>query len=302
MEKIANGLNKKSIIWAIVIILIVVALIIILSSYNNQPAPVSNTSEKTTDNVIYYCNEGIINASYSTSTSSTSSVSLTLQNGNIIVLSQTISGSGIRYENNGTVFVSKGDNAFLTQNNIDTYTNCISGNVTINSETSTYTNTSKIFSFSYPTQFTLSGGELGYTVNWAQQSTSTGLILAQVVIPKSFMPSTNFGDAKFTIGTSADPDAVANCLVYNLGNFVSTTKVMIGNREFTKINFSDAGAGNFYDTTTYRTIFDNQCYAVEYTIHSSNIGNYSPDQGITEFDKAKITGILEQIVNSFKFL
>ena len=76
----------------------------------------------------------------------------------------------------------------------------------------------------------------------------------------------------------------------------------IGSMKFTKITLSDAGAGNFYNTTSYRTIYHNQCYAIEYTIHSTNIGNYSPDQGITEFDQTKIVPLLENMVQSFKFL
>lgn len=286
------------------IVLVTLALIAGFYFYNKQnkqqnpnitPPPTSTSTSLQVVN--YYCNEGTIKASYGEK-----NVQLLLKDGRDILLPQTVSGSGIRYELGPIVFVSKGDNAFLTEDNIDTYTNCISGIVVTNEDTNNFTDTSKTFSFSYPTEFLLSGGELGYTVNWAQQSTSTGLMLAEVIIPRTFMPSTNFSEAKFTIGTSVDADAIENCLQYNLGNQVTTTPVMINGREFTKINFSDAGAGNFYETTTYRTIYNNQCYAIEYIIHSTNIGNYSPDQGMVEFDKAKITSIIEGIVNSFKFL
>jgi hypothetical protein len=123
-----------------------------------------------------------------------------------------------------------------------------------------------------------------------------------VHIPKSFLPNTNFGEAKFTVGTSVDPDAIKNCLISDNGNMGTTSEVTIGSRKFTKITFSDAGAGNFYDTASYRTVYNNQCYAIEYTIHSSNIQNYSPDQGIKEFDKGKITSVLESISQSFKFI
>jgi hypothetical protein len=71
---------------------------------------------------------------------------------------------------------------------------------------------------------------------------------------------------------------------------------------FTKFTFSDAGAGNLYETTSYRTKRGDECYVVEYTIHSSNIGMYSPDQGIKEFDKDKITKMLDRMVRSFQFL
>ena len=306
MEKnTSNELNKKNVIWLIIILIILTLITLGIYIYNtqNQEEYIPNIKQETNVNtVFYYCDQGSIKATYNTSIASTSSVNLEFQNGNIITLPQTVSGSGIRYENNSNVFVSKSDSAFLTQDNVETYTNCVSGNIDTNQETNTFTDTGHIFSFSYPNKFILSGGELGYTVNWAQQSTSTGLLITKVVIPKDFMPNTNFGDAKFTVGTSADPSAVTNCLIYNLGNVVSTTKITIGSQEFTKINFTDAGAGNFYETTSYRTIYNNQCYAIEYTIHSTNIENYSHDQGITEFDKSSIVNIFEGIINSFKFL
>lgn len=170
------------------------------------------------------------------------------------------------------------------------------------SRTTTYTDPSHMFSFAYPAMFTLSGGEAGYTTDWSVESTSTGLALVKVVIPQSFEPKTNFGDAKFTVGTSADPDAVKNCLVASAsGSPVQESKVTINGVEYTKIASSGVGAGNLYETTSYRTVHKGQCYAIEYTIHSSNIGNYPTDSGITAFDKTKVQSVLEGIVQSFAF-
>ncbi len=305
-------MNQQKLSWIITITMVIIAFVALgiftygkLNQNNQTP---TQTPIVTSNEVNYYCKEGIIRATYITTENATSTVSLTLKDGSKITLPQTVSASGIRYEDNSNIFISKGDNAILTQNNIDTYTNCISGNVEPDQTTATttsintFTNTAETFSFSFPNEFIISGGEMGYTVNWAQQSTSTGMILAQILIPKEFMPKTNFSDTKFTIGTSTDENAITNCLKYNIGNQVTTTSVMINGKDFTRITFADAGAGNFYETTSYRILFNNQCYAIEYTIHSTNIGNYSPDQGITEFDKTKILGILEGIVTSFKFL
>ena len=129
-----------------------------------------------------------------------------------------------------------------------------------------------------------------------------GLILARVDISRTFFTEkTNFGDARFTIGTSVAPGAVKNCLNFQYAEQGKMSTATISSRQFTKIQFTDAGAGNLYETTSYRTVYNNQCYAIEYIIHSSNIYNYSPDQGVKEFDKAKITSVLEGIVQSFKF-
>ncbi|MDD3284532.1 MAG: MliC family protein [Patescibacteria group bacterium] len=305
-KNISNRLNKKLLrIIVIVLVLVFVALGIYIFTKSNQNSVISPSHIKIIKEVNYYCQEGLLKADYNITENTTNTVDLTLKDGNIITLFQTISASGVRYELGSIVFFSKGDNAYLTENNIKTYTNCVSGNIKfdkISTSTSIFIDNSEIFSFSFPSEFVLSGGEIGYSQNWAQQSTNLGLVLAQIVIPREFIQSTNFSEAKFTVGVSADTDAVKNCLIYNLGNSTSTTKATINNHEFTKISFADAGAGNFYETTTYRTIYNDECYAIEYTIHSTNIGNYSPDQGIIEFDKVKITEIFEKIVMSFNFL
>ncbi|MDB5237572.1 MAG: hypothetical protein JWL88_674, partial [Parcubacteria group bacterium] len=145
------------------------------------------------------------------------------------------------------------------------------------------------------------GSDAGYTTDWSSGSSQTGLVLAQVSIPQSFEPKTNFGDAKFTIGTSPDPIAVKNCLVAQSGGPLKSEKVTINGTAYTKLTYSDAGAGNRYDTVSYRTVRNSQCYAIEYTIHSSQFANY-PAGSITEFDQTKIQTILESVAHSFRFL
>jgi membrane-bound inhibitor of C-type lysozyme len=254
------------------------------------------TAATTSANIItYFCQEGILIANYASS-----SVSLTLKDGKNLVLPQAMSASGIRYEKGITVFISKGDNSYLMEKNIITYTNCVAGSQINAQGISTFTDQEKTFSFSHSSQFILSGGELGYSPNWSYDASTSGLILAVVNIPRSFMPGTNFGEAKFTVSTSADPDAVKNCLVSGFGG--TTTVENINGTKFTKMNFTGVGARNIYDTTAYHTILNSQCYAVEYLIHSSNIYNYSPDQGIKQFDENKVRTLLENMAQSFKFL
>ena len=252
----------------------------------------------TSSNIVkYFCQEGILRADYGTS-----SVILTLKDGSVKTLPQTISGSGIRYELGTMVLVSKGDNAFLTEKNKRTYTNCVAGSQTVVSDKSVYTDAEKTFSFTYPNQFVLSGGDIGFSQDWSYNSSSSGLLLAVVNIPRAFMPGTNFGEAKFTVGTSADTGEIRNCLKPNYGEMGTTTNVTIGDRKFAKITYTDVGAGNYYDITSYRTLYNGQCYAVESLIHSSNIDNYSPDQGIKQFDRLKISLVLDGMARSFKLL
>lgn len=55
------------------------------------------------------------------------SVDLKLSDGRTMTLPQTISASGIRYANPAESFIfwNKGNSAFITENNLDTYVNCI---------------------------------------------------------------------------------------------------------------------------------------------------------------------------------
>jgi hypothetical protein len=153
-------------------------------------------------------------------------------------------------------------------------------------DTTVFTDSAKTFSFLYPNIFS---------------ATTTADALAEVDIPRSYMPMTNFAEAKFAVLVSGDATIVANCLTPTNGE-KSLGQTNINGLTFTKITLSDAGAGNFYDVTNYRVLRNAQCYAVELIIHSTNIGNYSPDQGITQFDENKIQGMLDGIVQTFKFL
>lgn len=289
-------MNKKNKLWTIVIILIILISAFFGSFiYRNKRLKIPTLP--TTNSVTYYCQEGILKAVYGPNT-----VFLSLKDGRTLTLPQTISGSGIRYELGTTTFVGKGDNALLTEDKIDTYTKCVTGIQKTKGETNTYTDTSKTFSFSYPREFNLHGGDFGYTQDWGAQISTMGLLFTVVEIPQTFFQKTNFGDAKFTIGTSSDPEAIKNCLLATNGAVLSKDKVTINGLGFTKITLNDAGAGNYYENTNYRTLKNDQCYSIGYTIHSMNISNYSPDQGIKGFDKAKITSILEGLVQSFTFL
>jgi membrane-bound inhibitor of C-type lysozyme len=287
---------KNRIIWIVVILAVLAGAVFVL----RKPSPSVDT-KAFVNSVDYFCDAGTISAVYTDG-----NVALTLSDGRSLSLPQAVSGSGIRYETGATssddiVFSSEGANAFLTENNNTTYNNCISGTTSVSGSSTLFTDSAKTFSLAYPSMFMLSGGGVGYTQSWRVNATTSGMILAHVDIPRSYMPMTNFSEAKFTVGVSSDPSAVASCLTPQNGE-VSAGTQSIGGTTFTKITLGDAGAGNFYDTTSYRAVKNNQCYAVEYTIHSSNIGNYSPDQGIKEFDKTQIQGILDTIAQSFKFL
>lgn len=166
-----------------------------------------------------------------------------------------------------------------------------------------FTDSSNTFSFDYNALFAAFEGDKTPSTQWRSNTTQNGVLLANVYAYRTYLPKTNFSESHFTVGRSNDAGAIKSCTTAdpNSGE-ANKGSVNISGYPFTKFMVNDAGAGNLYETTSYRGIFDGDCYAIEYTIHSTNIGNYSPDQGIKEFDKAKIVSDMENIVKSFKFL
>jgi hypothetical protein len=156
------------------------------------------------------------------------------------------------------------------------------------------------FSFAFPTNFDVASTSRDLAPGWSAPVSTAGMVLAKLVIPKEFEPGTNFSDATFTVGKSADPAAVASCLK-TLAGAQATTTTYLGEDKFTKLEFTGAGAGNIYETTSYRILRGDSCWAVEYTIHSTNIGNYPPGT-VDEYDEAMVTRALEEVARSFRFL
>jgi membrane-bound inhibitor of C-type lysozyme len=309
-------------IAVIVVILVVAGGAFVLFTPKASGPSTTNSSTQTQLPISYSCAVGSIDATYITNTSATGatpsglgSVKLSLSDGRTFTLPQVLSGSGIRYEqgvgtNQDVQFSSEGSNAFLMENGKTTYDNCVA-NAALHSSTATSTNTTGLktfadqgntFTFSYPASVTVSGGGVGYSTDWMVDATTSGMILAKATLPNTFEPKTNLGDSTFTIGTSADPSAISECLTYApSGNGSDKSVITINGVTYTKFITGDAGAGNLYETTSYRTIRNNQCYAIEYTIHSTQIANYPPGAGITAFDHAKVQAVFESIVQSVHF-
>ncbi len=246
----------------------------------------------------YYCREGIVKVTYLDR-----KVQISLPDGRKFMLPQVVAASGARYSNGKIEFWSKGANAFVSENGKIICSDGVAGTVRpIDRKTVLFTDDGKNFSFQYPNQFRVSGKGMGFSTDWRVGATDLGMVLAMVTIPKSYLPQTNFSGATFTIGQSSNPEAVKKCFEKPQGYGARMEQVTIHGVPFTRFTFSDAGAGNIYETVSYRTKRGEECYGVEYTIHSTNIGMYSPDQGIKEFDKAKILNILEKMAGSFRFL
>lgn len=162
------------------------------------------------------------------------------------------------------------------------------------------------FSIAYPIDFSetdnySSAPSTGWRLN---SNNEPGVEYFTLTIPRAFEPQTNFADATLTVGASQNATAVGDCLTADEsgGPPMATSTQAINGIPFVVFKSSDAGAGNYYETTSYRTLHDGQCYAVEYTVHSGQIANYPPQYNLQPFDDAEVTALLNRMVGTFKFL
>ena len=157
-----------------------------------------------------------------------------------------------------------------------------------------YTNAN--FSISYPNAVTLqtesniTGGNLDTPV-------------AKFLLPQTTFKAenTNFREGFVVVSKSTKADVVKTCIQFlNAATTDTEPKlVMINGNQFSKVESSDAGAGNFYQGNLYRIVYDNTCYEMAEIIHTTNAMNYDPP--MQEFNKAEALNILDPIVNSFTF-
>lgn len=160
------------------------------------------------------------------------------------------------------------------------------------------------WSIAYPIDFNVENFYLPTPVdNWrAGTSGGPGLQLFKLTIPKALEPQTNFNEAVLSVGMSSNKKAITQCLIAETTDGrTSTSTMMINDTVFTIFHFADVGLGNYYETTSYRTLHAGQCYAVEYTIHSSQIMNYPLEYHLKPFNEMKLRDVLDRIVGTFRF-
>jgi hypothetical protein len=158
-------------------------------------------------------------------------------------------------------------------------------------EVLSYQNISYNFRFNYPNDFSF------VTPSYANLEDK----IVQIQVPKSTYGNTNFGDADFYV-SAVYAKSLQDCLKLNLPEgstgFVDSDKVSINGVSYYKTAGNGAGAGNFYESKTYRTYHNDFCLEIGQTIHTSNIGNYTPGT-VTEVDKNPVWQKLDGIMQSF---
>ncbi|MGD1003636.1 MAG: hypothetical protein ABR884_03635 [Minisyncoccia bacterium] len=167
-------------------------------------------------------------------------------------------------------------------------------------------NTTGGFSLAYPLDFDAQDNySVSPSTDWSLYANDTpGMKYFTLTVPRAFEPQTNLVDATLTIGASGNNAAVTQCLAPDAsgGPTIATSSVTINNVNFTVFTSTSAGAGNYYETTSYRTLHAGKCYAVEYTVHSGQIANYPSSYDLQPFNGQQIDSVMQNIVGTFKFM
>lgn len=228
-------------------------------------------------------------------------VVLTLQDGKVVALPQTIAASGIRYANDNESFVfwSKGNTAFVTEGNppVETYTNCITASVLPEPEEgwTTYSKPLSHYSVAYPQ---------AYAIN--QQYMYTGLGGGKEIKGTKFtIGATTTEGTNLSTDTGVSVEEISNPAVCTAARFLYTPQnirtVSENGIDYSVADEGGAGAGNFYEERVYAIPGTEPCLAVRYFIHSTNIGNYEPGT-VTEFDKTALLKEFDKIRASLKII
>ena len=111
--------------------------------------------------------------------------------------------------------------------------------------------------------------------------------------------NTNLIEAYLLFGSSTDPQIVASCTQTNSfgGPETIVGETSINGVSFTKSQGSGVAAGNIYEQTYYRTVYNGTCFEITYYIHYGNIGNYTSGT-VSEFDRDALLQKFDRILST----
>ena len=112
--------------------------------------------------------------------------------------------------------------------------------------------------------------------------------------------NTNLFEAYFLFGATDQSEVVATCTEpFSFGgpeNIID--EVSLHGIPFTHSAGGGVAAGNIYEQTYYRAAYQGVCYEVTFFVHYGNIGAYSPEAGVKEFDRSALTQKFEDILST----
>lgn len=126
--------------------------------------------------------------------------------------------------------------------------------------------------------------------------------IALELVDSQFYVNTNLIEAYLLFGSTNDSSIVETCTepVSFGGSENIVGEVNINGHKFVRSEGGGVGAGNIYEQIYHRVVNNGYCYEVTFFFHYGNIGNYSPDSGVKEFDidtlMQRFEGVLSTLV------
>ncbi|HOK20993.1 MAG TPA: MliC family protein [Candidatus Paceibacterota bacterium] len=220
-------------------------------------------------------------------------VEIILSDGRNLILPQTIAADGARYANSDESFVfwSKGNGAFVLENNSESYQNCVMAAKDSGNLANVYLDLQGNFSIRYPAD---------YTVDASYQYQGFGpnkeISGVKFIIPKTLAEGTNLSSYDSGISIETIPNAETCSANLFLDGDVDA-KTITDDREYSFASRTEGAAGNFYEEQVWALAGSNPCLGVRYFIHSTNIDNY-PVGAVQEFNRDNLLQQFDQIRRS----
>ena len=156
-----------------------------------------------------------------------------------------------------------------------------------------YSNARQNASFSYTDEFAPTGFA-------GPQVSKMGPEVALELVDSQFYMNTNLFEAYLLFGSTNESSIVTDCTqpVSFGGQENIIGEVNINGNTFVRSEGAGVGAGNIYEQIYHRIALNGYCYEVTFFFHYANIGNYSPDAGVKEFDRAALMQKFESILST----
>jgi len=124
------------------------------------------------------------------------------------------------------------------------------------------------------------------------------------LVEARYYDGTNLDEAAVIVAVRKGVPSLSRCLNLGIAGLPSRRtwqRRAIDGTVFYRQEFRDAGAGNFYKLTGYRTFHRGACYTLALFIHWSDIGAFTPG-AVSPFAEGAVLRELERVLQAFRFL